>query len=467
MEIKNSEFRDLIQKNHEYRLKTDVSSEDIYFLTDIAHLLEEDRKNRIIESVLQKDSRIQSLFHKIEEEIEYYQRSLGYYQQSKYYRDFAQNMIEKLQELRERILSFMKDQQITTKEDEENILKKAFFVLGYGYCDTPKFFGKTLVDKKNDQMTIQEEPIHRLYALLENKEYMEQLMKGVSLCEREKYYQERISICEESLSYQASMKANFLKVKQYASLHHFLGKLKADTKDERYYRIDQRIEETSKTIDIMQKNLLKRFISHELLLSLIEEKEELGSVKRILDSLNENIQACEEELERMREALRKTPLAPIVDSLENEDFHRPDFSIEKGFLTIFSMDDFDAFYRLVEKEKANDEAQLQQIQMEKDEFFSSSESVKELLEQDYETALHISSLYTNYMENEVSPELVIYGLKVFASRKDASQYEKEFSEEEVQTVKDFLEDEVQTQTEEFQQELRQMQLRERAVQYYK
>ena len=273
--------------------------------------------------------------------------------------------------------------------------------------------------KNNDYDSIRNR--HSMYDYLEDKPYMEYLTSAISLTKREKHYKRVLSICEEALSYEVAMNAKLFLVKHYASQFHFLSKLKADRQNPRYDDLDSRIEKVSQSLGLLKKSALSRFINIESIESLESEQEDLSFAKRTLHSLEMNINACEEELEKKREELRSTPLAPVVDLLENGESDRGECAIENGFLSIFTADDLDLYYRLVERTKEDAEARLAEIAAEKETLFQNS-SIKDLLDHDYDTAAHIVSVYRTIMSDTVRPpELVIFGLKAFSLQKTPAE----------------------------------------------
>ncbi len=285
----------------------------------------------------------------------------------------------------------------------------------------------------NDYESIRSQ--HSIYDYLEDKPYMDYLTSAISLTKRENHYKRVLSICEEALSYKVAMNAKLFLVKHYASQYHFLSKLKTERSDPKYDDLDNRLEKVSHSLGLLKKSVLSRFINAESIDSLEHEQDELSMIQRTLKSLETNINACEEELKKKREELRSTPLADVVDLLEGGESDRGECAIENGFLSIFTADDLDLYYRLVERTKENAEARLAEIAAEKERLFQNS-SIKDLLDHDYDTAAHIVSVYRTIMSDSLNPELVIFGLKVFSLQKSQTGQEVKLTPAEIAVVRD-------------------------------
>lgn len=287
--------------------------------------------------------------------------------------------------------------------------------------------------KNNDYESIRSQ--HSIYDYLEDKPYMDYLTSAISLTKRENHYKRVLSICEEALSYKVAMNAKLFLVKHYASQYHFLSKLKADRSNPKYNDLDNRIQKATHSLQLLKKSIFSRLINADNIDSLEHDLEELSITKRTLQSLETNINACEEELKKKREELRSTPLADVVDLLAKGESDRGECAIENGFLSIFTADDLDLYYRLVERTKENAEARLAEIAAEKERLFQNS-SIKDLLDHDYDTAAHIVSVYRTIMSDSLNPELVIFGLKVFSLQKSQTGQEVKLTPAEIAVVRD-------------------------------
>ncbi len=261
-------------------------------------------------------------------------------------------------------------------------------------------------------MVNNEEVIRSVNDLFQNKEFMDSFMKGVSFCEREKYFQDKIDVCQEALSYQDELESQAMNIRQYASLYRFLQKLKTDRQGDKYSHLDERIEEVDKTIQLFNKNVISRFIHADLLESLEKEKQSLLTSQRILKSLGINIKACEEELEEMLQTMSNTKLAPIVLRIRKADPNRPEFALENAILQMFTKEDIDTYCRKMERDLEQYQEQKANATKEKESFLNSTNAlVRKIIELDYDTAFSIASFYQNHPDEEIPLEIAF---RVFA-----------------------------------------------------